>query len=138
MPSKALGFSLIEVVIAMLLITLATFGLARLQLEIEQRSEFARDSQVALQLMESKLVWLATRGAQTALSSLAVADFELDVVTGSDVSDSRYTLSWQVDSALLDGSLKPIEIHAQWLDRHGQTQSITLRTMLSQFNEFEP
>ncbi|EPT9323728.1 type IV pilin, partial [Vibrio parahaemolyticus] len=42
-----------------------------------------------------------------------------------------------VPSATVSGSLKTITITTSWKDRVGQTQSVQLKTMISQYSEFE-
>lgn len=137
MISKQKGFSLIEVMIAFLLIGISSLGLVKLHIYVEQRADFALHSIEALHLAENKLEWFRTRGASSAISSMTLADFSADIIDGQDTSHSFYTLRWSVPSVSLSGALKSIDIEASWFDRQGEKQSVKLQTMLSAFSEFD-
>ncbi|ELJ8614148.1 prepilin-type N-terminal cleavage/methylation domain-containing protein [Vibrio cholerae] len=136
MRNKQCGFSLIEVMISFVLIGVGALGLVKLQAYIEQRADFAMHSIEALNLAEQKLEWFRTRGASSANPAIPNANFATDIVSGS-ISSGRYTLSWGVPTTALSGALKTIHIEASWKDRHGETQSVELKTMLSKYSEFD-
>ncbi|MGL4828612.1 MAG: type IV pilin, partial [Vibrio sp.] len=69
--------------------------------------------------------------------ALPSANFDTSIVSGNDTSHPFYTLSWSVPAATLSGALKTIHIEAAWQDRHGETQSVELRTMISKYSEFD-
>ena len=136
MGNSRQGFTLLEVLIALLLIGIASLALIKLQVYTEQRSDFAVKSIEGLNLIENKLEWFRTRGANSSLSSVAVADFDL-ISSGSE-SLPPYQLNWQVStpSAALSSSLKQITISAHWQDRLGEPQQLTLTTMIARDGEF--
>ncbi|EEX38833.1 type IV pilus modification PilV family protein [Vibrio furnissii] len=136
MGSKHRGFSLIEVMIAFVLIGVGALGLVKLQAYIEQRADFALHSVQALNLAEQQLEWFRTHGASSASPSWVHADFDTDIVSGEDFSHPGYALSWQVPAATVSGSLKTVVITASWLDRQGQSQSIELQTAVSRYNQY--
>lgn len=135
MQTKQKGFSLIEVLLSFLLVGIASLGLIKLQINVEQRADYAKHSVKALNLAEQKLEWFRTRGASAAVPAMPVADFD-SIVAGSSTSGD-YTLQWQVPPATVSGSLKTIVITSSWEDRMGQTQSVQLKTMLSRYSEFD-
>ncbi|ENM5771910.1 prepilin-type N-terminal cleavage/methylation domain-containing protein [Vibrio mimicus] len=137
MRNKQRGFSLIEVMISFVLIGVGALGLVKLQAYIEQRADYAMHSTEALNLAEQKLEWFRTRGASSALPTMPAANFDTNIVSGNDVSHPLYTLSWSVPAATLSGALKTIYIEALWQDRHGETQSVELKTMISKYSEFD-
>ncbi|ENM5727752.1 TPA: prepilin-type N-terminal cleavage/methylation domain-containing protein [Vibrio mimicus] len=139
MRNKQRGFSLIEVMISFVLIGVGALGLVKLQAYIEQRADYAMHSIEALNLAEQKLEWFRTRGASSALPTMPAANFDTNIVSGNDVSHPSYTLSWDVSNAsgVLSSALKNIRIEASWMDRHGETQSIELKTMISKHSEFD-
>ncbi|ENM5853803.1 prepilin-type N-terminal cleavage/methylation domain-containing protein [Vibrio mimicus] len=139
MHNKQCGFSLIEVMISFVLIGVGALGLVKLQAYIEQRADYAMHSIEALNLAEQKLEWFRTRGASSALPTMPAANFDTNIVSGNDVSHPSYTLSWDVSNAsgVLSSALKNIRIEASWMDRHGETQSIELKTMISKHSEFD-
>ncbi len=136
MGNSRRGFTLLEVLIALLLIGIASLALIKLQVYTEQRSDFAVKSIEGLNLIENKLEWFRTRGADPSQSSVAVADFD-SISSGSD-SLPPYQLSWQIStpSAALSSSLKQITISAYWQDRLGESQQLTLTTMIARDGEF--
>lgn len=136
MAIKQYGFSLIEVMIAFLLIGVGVLSLVKLQAFVEQRADFAQHSITALNLAEQKLEWFRTRGASAATASL-VANYPHDFVDGEDSSHPLYLLQWSVPSTQLSGALKTIVVHATWKDRYGKDQSVQLKTMISQHSEFD-
>ncbi|TXY23272.1 prepilin-type N-terminal cleavage/methylation domain-containing protein [Vibrio mimicus] len=137
MHNKQRGFSLIEVMISFVLIGVGALGLVKLQAYIEQRADYAMHSIEALNLAEQKLEWFRTRGASSVLPTMPAANFDTNIVSGNDVSHPLYTLSWSVPAATLSGALKTIHIEALWQDRHGETQSVELKTMISKHSEFD-
>ncbi|NOH79004.1 type IV pilin [Vibrio sp. RE86] len=137
--SKQSGFSFIEVLIAFLLIGVASLGLVKMQSFVEQRADFAVKSNQAMNIAEQKLEWFRTRGASSAMSSMAVSEFST-IVDGQDLtSHAPYSLTWQVasPSSTLSSSLKSISVNVEWPDRLGESQSLTLETMLSSHSEFD-
>ncbi len=132
---KQKGFSLLEVLIAFMLLGVGALGLTKLNVYLERESEHAIKSIEALRLAENKLEWFRTRGASAATSAMPVADFD-SIATGSPAVGT-YTLQWQVPAATVSGSLKTITVTSSWQDRLGQTQSVQLKTMLSRYSEFD-
>lgn len=135
MISRQQGFSLIEVLISFLLLGIGALGLTKLQVYMERKSEYAIHSIEALRLAENKLEWFRTRGASDALSTISNASFA-SIMTGSSTAGA-YTVEWEVPAATVSGSLKTITITSSWQDRMGETQSVELKTMISQYSEFE-
>ncbi|MGY0617292.1 type IV pilus modification PilV family protein [Vibrio sp. FJH11] len=135
MQTKQKGFSLIEVLLSFLLVGIASLGLIKLQINVEQRADYAKHSVQALNLAEQKLEWFRTRGASEAVPVMPIANFDA-IATGSSTAGD-YTLQWQVPPATVSGSLKTIVITSSWEDRMGQTQSVQLKTMLSRYSEFD-
>lgn len=136
MPTKNVGFSFLEVLIALLLISLGAFSLIQLQIDIERQSEFALDSSQALQLAENKLEWFRTRGAKAQYSTLEVADFSHDMVAGEEQLPP-YLLQWNVETMEPDGTLKLLHIEVSWLDRLAEKRKVELDTLISQHSEFD-
>ncbi|MEZ8099855.1 prepilin-type N-terminal cleavage/methylation domain-containing protein [Vibrio bivalvicida] len=136
MCSNQQGFSLLEVLIALLLIGIASLALIKMQVYTEQRADFAVKSLESLNLMEQKLEWFRTREADPTLSAIPVADFEL--ITNGSESHPPYQLIWKVTtpSSPVSSALKHITITAHWQDRLGKPQQVTLNTMIAKHGEF--
>ncbi len=135
MISKQKGFNLLEVLISFLLIGVGALGLTKLNVYLERESEYAIKSIEALRLAENQLEWFRTRGASAAMSTITPANFA-SIATGSSVTGS-YVVEWEVPAATVSGTLKTITITSSWKDRIGETRSVQLKTMISQYSEFE-
>ncbi|MFM2589130.1 prepilin-type N-terminal cleavage/methylation domain-containing protein [Vibrio sp. TBV020] len=138
MSTKQSGFSLLEVLIAFLLIGIASLGLVKMQSYVEQRADFALHSHRALNIAEQKMEWFRTRGASAAASTISVATFS-SISSGSDgTSYTPYVVRWSVlaPTASLSSSLKSVAITVEWNDRTGVTQSVMVKSMLSSYSEF--
>ncbi|GMQ45659.1 type IV pilus modification PilV family protein [Vibrio sp. 10N] len=136
MISKQRGFSLVEVMIAICLVGVGALGLVKMQAYIEQRSNYAYNSIQALGLAEAKLEWFRTRGADSAHSDMVVADFDTDIVTGSE-NHPPYVLSWRVPSTSMEGNVKTVEVDVDWTDRLGESRRLSLKTQISRYSEFD-
>ncbi|USD61051.1 prepilin-type N-terminal cleavage/methylation domain-containing protein [Vibrio sp. SCSIO 43140] len=136
MTSNQRGFSLIEVMIAMCLVGVGALGLVKMQTFIEQRSDYAYSSIQALGLAEARLEWFRTRGANSADSSMVVADFDADIIDGSELR-APYFLTWTVPAVTMDGNVKTVVVNVSWSDRLGQSQNLSLTTQISRFSEFD-
>lgn len=124
------GFTLIEVQVSIVVMSIAIFTLIKMQTFIEQRGELAMQEVEAFHLIEDKLeVWRASRVASsTRLDAL-------EIITGEDTSFPPFHLVWQINEPFL--SVKEVFISAQWLDQMGQTHTVSVRTMLSVYADHE-
>lgn len=131
MISKQKGFSLIEVLIAFIILIVGIMGLIKLQTYMERQADYAENSIKALHLSESQLELFRTR---------SVSGGDGTIVFGSISSSSSvsgiYTSAWIVTDSF-SGALKTIDIHTQWYNRWNEPQSVALKTMISQYNEFD-
>ncbi|OIN27101.1 type IV pilus modification PilV family protein [Vibrio barjaei] len=134
---KQSGISIIEVLVALCLFGISALGLAKMQVDMEQRSDFAYQSIQALGLAESKLEWFRTRGADPAVSDQAVADYTTDIVDGQDRSHPLFDVKWTVSKVALNGSIKTVRVEVFWADRLGVKRNIALVTQISRFSEFD-
>ena len=124
------GFTLIEVQVSIVVMSIAIFALVNMQTFIEQRGELAIQEVEAFHLIEDKLeIWRASR-----LASSTHFD-ALGITTGEDTSFPPFHLVWQINEPFL--SVKEVIISAQWLDRKGQTHTVSARTMLSVYADLE-
>ena len=149
MTSKHSGFSLIEVLISFLLIGVASLGLVKLQVYVEQKSEFALHSVEALHFAERQMEYYRTRVSDVSgavglipFSDLNQVSYCLNTTSSvplSGLSGSAYAMTCEVINAngALSGALKNITVTVAWQDRMNKSQSIYLETMLSKYSEFD-
>lgn len=93
------GFSLIEILIALLLISIALLGSFRLQADLEKQSEYAVRIMEAMNIAEAALEWCEVRNMEPDLNEW-----------------------YQV-------SLLPTGVMVSWLDRHQESQELQIRTL---------
>jgi type IV pilus assembly protein PilV len=134
--SKQRGFSLVEVMIAICLVGIGALGLVKMQAYIEQRSDFAYHSIQALGLAEAKFEWFRTRGADSAQSDMQVADFDTDIIAGSE-NHPPYIVTWKVPNVSMDGNVKTVQVDVDWIDRLGESRRLSLNTQISRYSEFD-
>ncbi|WP_435248688.1 type IV pilus modification PilV family protein [Vibrio sp. nBUS_14] len=149
MTSKHQGFSLIEVLISFLLIGVASLGLVKLQIYVEQKSDFALHSVEALYFAERQMEYYRTRASNASgavglipFSELNQVSYCLNTTSSvplSGLSGSAYVMTCEVTNAngALSGALKNIIVTVAWQDRMNKSQSIYLETMLSKYSEFD-
>ena len=137
MITKQKGFNLVEVMIAFLLIGVASLGLVKLQTYVEIAAGKAKTSLHALHLMESQLEYFRQRGTSSATASYSLDDVHsecnamIEVISTQDVQ-----LACQSE-LVLSASLSSMEIKAYWHDRYQQDQDVKIVTMLSRYSEFD-
>lgn len=134
------GFSLLEVLISAILLATAGLGLMKIHIYIEQQLSYAEQSIEALAEAEKKLEWFRSHGA------ISTSDFSAptfaDIASGQSTADNTsYQLTWTVTNSIINPTanntdLKHIQITASWSDRFNQKHQVTLKTMLSAYNEF--
>jgi len=135
MTSKQKGFSLIEIMIAFIIIGIGSLGLLKLQSYIEIKAEYATRSLEALYNAEIKLEEFRSRSASGAGGTITYDS----IATSSKVETTNgvvYTMNWTV-SDIVANSAKHITITSSWDNRHGQQDHITLETIISKHNEFD-
>lgn len=134
MISKSKGFSLIEVLISFVVLTVGVLGLVKLQTYMEVKSENALHSIDALYLAEEKLELFRTRsksaGTRTILYS-SISNSNLPV-PGTIFSRGVVVKN---DFPVL--GTKHIKVSVNWIDRWNTPQSVVLDTVISKYSEFD-
>jgi prepilin-type N-terminal cleavage/methylation domain-containing protein len=116
------GFTVIEVLIALLVLLIGMAGILSLQLTSVQATAFSRHATEASVLAEDKMEELRAVPAAT-------------LVTGSDQVDARgvpdaqgyYVRDWEVDP----GASLTITVKVRWNEEGGDPYTITLQTLRS-------
>ncbi|HIF9542140.1 TPA: type IV pilus modification PilV family protein [Photobacterium damselae] len=143
MTSKAIkpqGFSLLEVVITLAVLSVGILGLVKMQAYMEVKAENALKTLDALHIAESQMEYYQTRasnvsGATGLISFASMADSTY--CRQSMVSGSIYTLTCDASTLSLSDALRTIEVKVSWSDRHGVSQAVSLKTALSKYSEFD-
>ncbi|MGF1761081.1 prepilin-type N-terminal cleavage/methylation domain-containing protein [Photobacterium sagamiensis] len=136
MISKSKGFSLIEVLISLVVLSVGVLGLVKLQTYMEVKSENALHSIDALHLAEQKLELFRTRSQSAAtgtmLYSSIVNSTESLSMVGTTVS-REVTVEGDTPVA----GAKKVNVAVSWTDRWNNTQTVALDTVISKYSEFD-
>ncbi|WP_104401935.1 type IV pilus modification PilV family protein [Vibrio penaeicida] len=132
---KHQGFSLIEVMIAFLIFGVGVLGLVKLQTFMEHKSEHAMRSLEALYLAESKLEYFRQRSVSGANGTITFDSIQ----SGTEVKSGGYTLTWTVSqpTGSISSAVKIITVEGEWKNRLNANQKVSLKTMVSSYNEFD-
>ena len=119
------GLSLLETLIALLVLSLGMLALTRLQTGLRVGADAARERSEAVRLAQLDIEDLR---AFTDLDGwAAIVDAATDVTpTGST---TRYTLERVVETHA-EPALKAVRITLRWNDRHGSAQQLQLDTLI--------
>lgn len=126
------GFALLEALIAALFVAAGAIALIWLQGELRYNADAARQRTEAARLAQADIEHLRAFVAVDAdTGSPAWSEIEDDVLDVTPAaSPTRYVLTRivQTDAAL---ALKTIEVTLRWSDRRGQTQQLSLDTLIA-------
>lgn len=135
-PRATAGFTLIEVLIALLLVGAGMLALGSLQSNLSRHTDLSRQRGEATLLAQAGMETLRHQShlpmANAGLTSqepqrnlLTTGSEEVD----SDNFNTRYTRSWTVGGELAD-ALRPVTIELRWNDQQGDTQQLLLHSAL--------
>jgi len=111
------GFTLIEIMIAILILVIALFGVAGVTVSVIKGNAFGKEVTSATTLAQDKMEELKN----TAYGSIA---------SGGD-TDSIYARTWAVTSDSPIAGTTTIVVTVSW-NRGGNTHNVTLRTIVAQ------
>ncbi|MGF1723145.1 type IV pilus modification PilV family protein [Photobacterium nomapromontoriensis] len=134
MISNTKGFSLIEVLISMVVLSIGVLGLIKLQTYMEVKSENALRSIDALYLAEEKLEYFQTRAQSAATNIIAYSSIgsSNEPISGTDFT----RVVTVVDDSPVVGA-KKINVTVSWKDRWDTAQQVSLDTVISKYSEFD-
>ncbi len=157
MISKIKGFSLLEVVISIAVLSVGIIGLVKMQTYMEVKAENALKSIDALYYAEAQMEHIFRRQDDQGDVSKAASIRNNGLIPWSDIVADP-TACWgdedfpndatgimiTCDFQKFDGTLSAISnsggtyrVTSQWVDRHGNAQSIELKTAVSRYSEFD-
>ena len=137
MISKINGFSLLEVLISIAVLSIGILGLVKMQTFMEVKAENALISIDALYLSESTLESYLAR-INDVSGSVGLISFA--EIKESSASLGSFTIETEVASSSISSisnALKIVTVTTSWLDRHGQSQAVELKTAISRYSEFD-
>lgn len=132
------GTTLLEALVAFLVLALGMLTVARMQTQLRLNSELARQRSEAVRLGQEDLELLrgfsviqAASGARS-YADVSNASRTIDAAAGY-VSTTRYQLTRQIDAAsmALGEHAKDVHVTVSWLDRNGARQQIDLNSIIA-------
>ncbi|KJF97252.1 type IV pilus modification PilV family protein [Photobacterium leiognathi] len=131
------GFSLLEVVISLAVLSIGVLGLVKMQAYMEVKSENALKTLDALYLAEKKLELFQTRSLSGGSGTIA---YNSIITTPSEaIPISGITMTRKItvmDNEPVSGA-KKINVIVSWQDRRDVTQNVSLDTVISKYSEFD-
>lgn len=120
------GVSLADALFALLVLSIGMLALSRLQIDLREGADGARDRSVAVRLAQQETERLRAFGDLAGWE--AIADDSADVTPSG--SSTRYTLE-RVVGAHGGAALKSVTVTLHWTDRHGAAQQLRLDTLVA-------
>lgn len=141
------GFTLIEALIALVVVAFGMLSLAGFQVTMSRNSDVAKQRTEATRLAQEKVEELRAYISTTAVAAFDWTDLPAGGATQTDApattTNTTYTRSWVLD----DTSIAPvattpgyaalqrtIQVSVTWADRGGEPQTVTLNSVISKTN----
>jgi prepilin-type N-terminal cleavage/methylation domain-containing protein len=159
LPPRQRGFSLLEVLIAVVIMSVGLLALASLQVTIMKSSAESKTQSMAINLARERLENLIDFKAMEDTSCPGTADSYRCIDSGSDTSFAQggvtFNRTWTVQrclpvanvfscsdsniTAAYAGStarneFKTVDVFVSWIDASGTTQSVSVKDAVSPFN----
>lgn len=147
------GFGLLEVVIALGVLSVGVLGLVKMQAYMEVKAENALKTLDALHIAEAQMEFYQTRtnnvsgAVSTASNLIPFSDLDNDdYCLTANAIDRGFVLYCDVSPVSGGGSgglstlskaLNTIDIKVSWDDRRGVPQGVSLKTAISKYSEFD-
>jgi Tfp pilus assembly protein PilV len=119
------GITLIEALIAFLVLSLGMLAVVRMQPELRQHAELARQRSEATRIAQQDIE--ALRGmAAASFEEIASATY---TVEPDGLGSPPYTVQRRVDAAAWPRA-RSVEVVVRWPDRSGEDQQVALATLI--------
>ena len=129
------GTTLIEALIALLVLAVGMVAIARLQGNMRLSAEVARQRSEAVRLAQEDVeslrafATLAAAAGARSFESIAAASRTVDSASGY-ATNTRYAVTRSVDAAATAGA-KSVQVVVGWTDRAGAPQHVALNTLIA-------
>lgn len=135
-PRTSTGFTLIEVLIALLLVGAGLLALGSLQSNLSRHTDLSRQRGEATLLAQAGMERLRHQShLPIANADLSSQEPQRNLLTGgsenvsSDNFNTSYTRSWTIAGEVSD-ALRPVTIALRWIDQQGSDQQLQLHSAL--------
>lgn len=133
---RARGFSLIEALVALLVLSFGMLALASFQLTLSRNSDLAKQRTEATRLAQQKMEQLRAYARVDTHAALPhIVNYTDDVVSGADAvtSNATFTRTWTV-TANASNTEKAVNVTVDWSDRTGADQRVQLFSVISKYD----
>jgi prepilin-type N-terminal cleavage/methylation domain-containing protein len=130
------GFTLVEVVMTMVLLSVGLLSLAPVMLAVVQGNRFAQNITLATTLAEDRLEEILNHPVYAQITLANYPSEAQGQIRGGDPKFTRFARSVTVTDSLdvLGRSLlKSVTVTVTWLRQTGQTSQVTLHSRVSRF-----
>lgn len=129
MNSRGEGFSLVEAMVALVILSVGLLALARFQGSVTQASAQAKARTEALRLAQGKIETFRGFASLSALVGLANAPSgaNTETVTGTN---AIFTRTWRWETTALP-AYRSLGVTVRWQDQRGIMHTVALKTRLS-------
>jgi Tfp pilus assembly protein PilV len=127
------GFTLVEVLVAFLVLTLGLLAVIRVQPALRQHAELARQRSEATRLAQQDIeglrgfVQIGIAGTAPAYDAIVAAGY---AVEPDALGSPRYAVERRVDAVSIPNA-RAIDVTVRWLDRAGEPQQARLTTLIA-------
>lgn len=128
-PTSQRGFTIIEALIALIVMAFGMLSLAGMQVMLSRNGDFAKQRAEAMRLAQDRLERLR---AYDGIGSGTIDWNNLPIAaeTFSGNTNTTFTVSGALAGATTD-AFRPLTVTASWVDRTGTTQTVTLASVVS-------
>jgi Tfp pilus assembly protein PilV len=133
------GISLLEALVALVVMSFGMLALAAMQLNLSRNADVAKQRSEALRIAEERIE-LARSFTQLTANAGAVdwVNLQTDVASPATVTtNATYTVTVAMGGAVTDAS-RPINVQVAWADRAGDAQNVALSSIISKTDPSDP
>ena len=127
------GFTLLEAMVALLIVAFGMLALAGMQTRLSHSSDVAMQRSVATRLAQRRIETMRAFDDTTAASSWATL-MTTGTASAETIGNAEYTPSWSVGGTTAD-KMRPVSVSVTWHDRDpNELLIVTLDSVISQTN----
>jgi type IV pilus modification protein PilV len=124
------GFTLVEALIALLVMAFGMLALSGMQLSLSRSSDIAKQRTEAMRLAQRKVDELRSFTSVAAGAGHTIVWNSFANTTETVVTNASYTITTSLGGAVAD-AMRPLSVQVSWADRANEPQSIMISSVIS-------